>query len=66
MRDTGKKTNFLKSCKPYPMLYGQLMHNNARLVISSMERLHTIISDIHKGLGHDPKAKTMTSHCGKD
>ena len=31
-----------------------------RLVISSTERQHTIISNVHKGLGHDKAmAKTM-------
>ena len=64
--DRGKKANFQKASKPYSILHGQLMHNNTRLVISSTERQHTIISDIHKGLGHDPKAKTMTSHYGRD
>ena len=24
------------------------------------------MSDVHKGLGHDPKAKAMASHCGRD
>ena len=64
--DRGKKANFQKASKPYSILHGQLMHNNTRLVISSTKRQHTIISDIHKGLGHDPKAKTMTSHYGRD
>ena len=36
------------------------------MVISSTGRQNTIISDVHKGLGHDPKAKVMASHCGKD
>ena len=48
------------------MLYVQLMYNNTRLIISSTEQQHTIISDVHKGLGHDPKAKAMASHCGRD
>ena len=48
------------------MLYVQLMYNNTRLAISSTEQQHTIISDVHKGLGHDPKAKAMASHCGKE
>ena len=48
MGDEGKKANFLKGCKPFPMLHGELMHNNTRLVISSTERQHTIISDNHK------------------
>ena len=48
------------------MFHGQLMYNNTRLLISSRERLHAIISDVHKGLGHDPKAKAMASHCGRD
>ena len=48
------------------MLHGQLMYNNTRLVISSTERQHTIISDVHKGLEHDPKTKAMVSHCERD
>ena len=48
------------------MLHGQLICKNTRLVISSAERQHTIIIDVHKGLGHDPKAKAMASHCGSD
>ena len=47
------------------MLYGQLMYSNTRQVISSTERQHTRISDVHKGLGHDPKVKAMASHCGR-
>ena len=26
----------------------------------------TLISDVHKGLGNDPKDKAVASHCGKD
>ena len=48
MGDKGKKANFSKGCKPFSMLHGELMHNNTRLVISSTERQHTIIGDIHK------------------
>ena len=48
------------------MLHGQLIYNNTRLVISSTKQQHTIISDVYKGLGHDPKAKAMASHCGRD
>ena len=48
------------------MLHGQLMYNNTRLVISSTERQHTIISDVHKGSEHDPKTKAMVSHCERD
>ena len=48
------------------MLHGQLIYNNTRLVISSTEQQHTIISDVYKGLRHDPKAKAMASHCGRD
>ena len=48
------------------MLYGHLMYINARLVISSTERQHTIISDVHKGSGHDSKtAKAMALYYGK-
>ena len=48
------------------MLCGHLMYIKARLVISSTERQHAIISDVHKGLGHDSKtAKAMTLYCGK-
>ena len=42
------------------------MYNNTRLDTSSTERQHTIISDVHKGLGHDPKTKAMASYCGRD
>ena len=63
--DKGKKANFRKHRKPSTMLYEQLIHKNPRLVISSTERQHTIISDVHKGLGHDPKAKAIASHGGK-
>ena len=40
------------------------------LVISSTEQQHTIISDVHKGLGHDKAmakamGKVMALHCGK-
>ena len=65
MRDKGKKANFPKACKPFSMLHGQLTYNNTRLVISSTERQHTIITDVRKGLGHNLKAKAMASHCGK-
>ena len=42
------------------------MYINARLVISSTEQQHTIISDVHKGSGHDSKtAKAMTLYYGK-
>ena len=37
------------------MLCGHLMYIKARLVISSTERQHAIISDVHKGLGHDSR-----------
>ena len=48
------------------MLYGHLMYINTRLVISSTERQHAIISDIHKGLQHDSKtAKAMALYYGK-
>ena len=66
MGDKGKKVNFRKACKLFPMLHGQLIYSNTWLVISSTERQHTIISDVHKGLGHDPKAKAMASHCGRN
>ena len=66
MGDRGKKANFRKACKSFSILHRQLMYNNTRLVISSTERQHTIISDVHKGLGHDLKAKAMASHCGRD
>ena len=48
------------------MLHEQLMCNNTRLVVSSTEWQHTIISDVHKGLGHDLKAKAMSLHCERD
>ena len=66
MGDKGKKVNFRKACKPFPVFQGQLMYNDTKLVISSTERQHTIISDVYKGLGHDPKAKAMILHCGRD
>ena len=59
MGDKGKKANFQKTCKPFFMLHGQLMFNNTRMVISSTERQHTKIGDVHKGLGHDPKTKAF-------
>ena len=55
MGDKGKKTNFRKACKPLSMIHVQLMYNNTRLVISFTERQHTIISDVHKRLGHGLK-----------
>ena len=64
--DKGKKANFRKPCKLFSTLHGQLMYNKTRLFISITELQHTIISDVHKGLGHDPKAKPMTSHCGRN
>ena len=66
MGDKGEKANFRKACKPFSILHGQLMYQNTRLVISFTERQHTIISDVHKGLGHDPKSKAMVLHCGRD
>ena len=36
------------------------------LFISSKEQQYIMISHVHKGLGHDPKAKAMSSHCGRD
>ena len=62
----GKKAKFRKACKPFSMLHGQLIFSNTRLVISSAERQHTIISDVHKRLGHDPKVKAMAWHRGRD
>ena len=32
--------------------------------LTTIEQQYTIISDVHKGLGHDPKAKTIASHRG--
>ena len=64
--DKGIKTNFRRACKPFSMLHGQLTYNDASLVIFSTEPQHTIISDVHIGLEHDPKAKTIISHCGRD
>ena len=66
IREKGKKINFRKACKPFSIFHGQLIYNNIRLVISSTDRQRTIISDVHKGLGYDPKAKAMASHCGRD
>ena len=48
------------------LLHGQLMYNNTRLVISSTERQYAIIDEVHEGLRHDPKDKTMDLHCGSD
>ena len=48
------------------MLHGQLILSNTRLVISSTERQHSIISNVHKRLGHDAKAKAMAWHRGRD
>ena len=62
MGDKGKKASFRKACKPFSMLHGQLTHYNTKLVISSAERQHSIIRDVHKGLGHDPTARAMASH----
>ena len=39
----------LNRVKLFYMLHGQLIYNNTRLVISSTERQHTIISNVHKG-----------------
>ena len=49
MGEKGEKTNFRKTCKPFSILYEQLMYNNTRLLISSTEQQDTIISDVHKG-----------------
>ena len=32
--------------------------------LTTIEQQYTIISDVHKGLAHDPKAKKMASHRG--
>ena len=66
MRDKGQKANFRKAFKSFSMLHGQLMYNNTSLVISSTERQHSIISNVHKGLAHEPRARAMASHCGRD
>ena len=66
MGDKSKKASFRKACKPFSMLHGQLMYNNTKLVIFSTKRQNTIIIGVHKGLGYDPKAKAMASHCGRD
>ena len=60
MGDKGKKANFQKVC----MLHGQLIYNITRLVLSSTEKQHTIISNIHKGSGYALKAKAIALHCG--
>ena len=65
MWDEGKKAYFWKACKLFSMLHWQLMCNNTRLVVSSIERQHAIISDVHKGLGRS-KARPMSSHCKRD
>ena len=39
------------------LYFMDIMYNSTRLFISSMERQHTIISNIHKGLGCNAKAK---------
>ena len=64
--DEGKKTIFQKVCNLLTILHGQMVYKNTSLVISSTERQHYIISDTHKGLGHDTKAKALASHWGRD
>ena len=46
--DRGKKASFSKDRKPFSMLHGELTYNNTKLVISSRERQHIIIGNIHK------------------
>ena len=60
--DEAKKTIFQKVCNLLTILHGQMVYKNTSLVISSTERQHYIISDTHKGLGHDTKAKALASH----
>ena len=66
MGNKGKTNKFRKAGKPFSLLHWQLMYSNTRLVISSTEQQHTIISDVQKGLGHDPKAIATALHCGRD
>ena len=46
--------------QPFPIFHGQLMFSSTRLVIL----FHKMATQ--KELGHDPKAKEMASHSGKD
>ena len=64
--DESKKTIFQKVCNLLTILHGQMVYKNTSLVICSTERQHYIISDTHKGLGHDTKAKALASHWGRD
>ena len=66
MGGKGKKANLRKDCKTFSIIHGQLIYNNTMLFISSIEQQYIMISHVHKGLGHDPKAKAMASHCGRD
>ena len=43
----------------YNIMY--ITYINTRLVISSTERQHTIISDIHKGLGQDSTIQKISN-----
>ena len=66
VKDKGKKSNFRKACKEFSIVNGQLMYKESRRVIMSKENQHTIIHDVHVGLGEDSKAKAMSSHRGRD
>lgn len=66
MGGKGKKANLRKDCKTFSIIHGQLIYNNTMLFISSTEQQYIMISHVHKGLGHDPKAKAMASKCGRD
>ena len=48
------------------MFHGQLMYSDTSLFISSTEQQHILITNVNKGLEHDPKAKAMVSQCGRD
>ena len=48
MGNKGKKAIFRKACKTFSMLHRQLMYNNTRLVISSTEGQHKVLSTLVK------------------
>ena len=58
----GDKANFRRACRKFSVINGQFIYKGKRAVITSRERQHLIIHDVHVGLGDDPNAKAMASH----
>ena len=45
----GHKVNFCRACRKFSIINGQLIYKEKRIVISSRERQHIIIHDVHEG-----------------